>query len=239
MKYFVLVLEVLSLLKHVRQPTVQCSRPVNEQQHDHTTVDFVAENRVPPVTQVIDMLKEMKVKTVTTKSQEQVDNPLALLTQEGLQKQMAFASKSQLYKDTTEMKARDVEEAQMQILAPSTKIEQAKTEQGDLTARVLELEVNPRERIHGREYSYAPFGKANSTNVRSAERDDYENAVAAIRDALTVLKQVKPKTAPSQDRDLNTELRGEGEEPGVIDLPDRQADSARLGWKGEGTEDER
>ena len=126
MKYLVLVLEVLSLLKHVRQPTVQCSRSVNEQQHDHTTVDFVAENRVLPVTQVIDMLKEMKVKTETTKSQEQVDNSLALLMQEVLQKQMAFASKSQLCKDTSEMKARDVEEAQMQILAPSTKIEQAK-----------------------------------------------------------------------------------------------------------------
>ena len=89
-----------------------------------TTVDFVAKGRVFPVTQVIDMSKEMKVKTEATKSQ----------------KQMAFASKSQLYKDTTEMKAWDVEEAQMQILAPSTKIEKAKTEQGDLTARVLELE---------------------------------------------------------------------------------------------------
>ena len=130
----------MKYLEHVRQPTVQCSRPVNEQQHDHTTVDFVAENRVPPVTQVIDMLKEMKVKTETTKSQEQVDNSLALLTQEGLQKHMAFASKSQLYKDTTEMKARDVEEAQTQILAPSTKIEKPKMEQGDPTARVLELE---------------------------------------------------------------------------------------------------
>ena len=54
---------------------------------------------------------------------DELDNSLALLTQEGLQKQMAFAPKSQLYKDTTEMKARDVEEAQMQILAPSTKIE--------------------------------------------------------------------------------------------------------------------
>ena len=82
----VLVLEVLSLLKHLRarrQPAVQCSRPVNEQQHDHSSVDFVAKGRVLPVTQVIDMSKEMKVKTEATKSQ----------------KQMAFASRSQLCKD--------------------------------------------------------------------------------------------------------------------------------------------
>jgi len=139
--------------------------------------ELVSAGRVTPITQVIELLKKMKVESEATKSQEQV----------------SFAARSQFCKDTTEMKVRDISEAQVHMEVLEAKVEKAKAEQADLSQKVLELEG---------ELVRIEMEKENITAVRTSEREDYdrlnvayEKAVASIREAVTVLKQAKPQAA--------------------------------------------